>query len=118
MELDFLQPLSNEVVNFVEGLSSQHLGSKVVLHTESQFPDLDKVLIARKSKRAIGELEVCSHVFLQRTLRWRVRNGKQVEHELGNHIRRWKIRRLDLRGTRVDPHVIIAAALLLKLPCQ
>src|SRR6478735_7948014 len=52
MELDFLQPLNDEVVGFIEGLSSQHLGSKVVLHTDSQFPDLDKIRIA-----LIGVLE-------------------------------------------------------------
>src|SRR5262252_5482877 len=52
------------------------------------FPDLDKVLIARKSKRAVGALEMCSHVVLQGSLRWGVRDGEQVEHELGNHIRR------------------------------
>src|SRR5258705_3433483 len=52
MELDFLQPLNSEVAEFVDGLSSQHLGSKVALHTETQFPDLDKIRIA-----IIGVLE-------------------------------------------------------------
>lgn len=52
MEFDFLHPLNNEVVNFVQSLSSQNLGSKVVLHSETDFPDLDKVQIA-----IIGVLE-------------------------------------------------------------
>src|SRR5262249_39747817 len=82
------------------------------------LPDLDKVLIARKSKRAVGALEVCSHVVLQGTLRWRVRDGEQGEHELGNHIRGWEVRLLALRGTRVDPQVETAEVLLLKLPSQ
>ncbi len=46
MELDFLSPLSEETVLFISSLSSQHLGSKVVLHTEKSFPDLDKVQLA------------------------------------------------------------------------
>ncbi|MFT3793345.1 formimidoylglutamase [Flavobacterium sp.] len=46
MGFDFLAPLEEETVLFIEGLSSQHLGSKVVLHTESDFPDLDQVKMA------------------------------------------------------------------------
>lgn len=46
MGFDFLAPLDEETVQFIEGLSSQHLGSKVVLHTEHDFPDLDQVKIA------------------------------------------------------------------------
>lgn len=46
MEFDFLNPLDNEILNFAKGLSSQHLGSKIALHTENQFPDLDKIKIA------------------------------------------------------------------------
>ncbi|HLF52234.1 formimidoylglutamase [Flavobacterium sp.] len=52
MEFDFLQPLNNEVLKVIEGLSSQHLGSKIVLHTKEQFPDLNKIKIA-----IIGVLE-------------------------------------------------------------
>ncbi len=46
MEFDFLHPLDNEIVQFVNSLSSQHLGSKVVLHSETDFPDLNKIQIA------------------------------------------------------------------------
>lgn len=52
MEFDFLHPLNNEIVTFVESLTSQNLGSKVVLHSETDFPNLDKVQIA-----IIGVLE-------------------------------------------------------------
>ena len=52
MEFDFLKPLDNEILQFVEELSSQQLGSKVVLHTSEDFPDLDKIKIA-----IIGVLE-------------------------------------------------------------
>lgn len=52
MELDFLCPLDHEILKFIEGLSSQQLGSKVVFHTEEQFPDLNKIKIA-----IIGVLE-------------------------------------------------------------
>src|SRR6478735_9808892 len=65
MELDFLQPLSNDIVDFVDILSSQHLGSKVVLHTDSQFPDLDKIRIAiigvlenRGDKNAVSKVDL------------------------------------------------------------
>lgn len=46
MEFDFLRPLDNEILQFVKELSSQQLGSKVVLHTSEDFPDLDKIKIA------------------------------------------------------------------------
>ncbi|HMI07838.1 MAG TPA: formimidoylglutamase [Flavobacterium sp.] len=46
MGLDFLVPVDAETISFVEGLSSQHLGSKVVFHTEKDFPDLTQVKIA------------------------------------------------------------------------
>lgn len=52
MEFDFLAPLDKEILSFIHGLSSQQLGSKVVLHTDDQFPDLDKIKIA-----IIGVLE-------------------------------------------------------------
>ncbi|SCY70167.1 formimidoylglutamase [Flavobacterium caeni] len=46
MGLDFLAPLDAEMMKFIENLTSQHLGSKVVFHTESDFPDLNQVKIA------------------------------------------------------------------------
>lgn len=46
MEFDFLAPVDNDVVAFVGQLSSQHLGSKVVFHTDDAFPDIDKINIA------------------------------------------------------------------------
>jgi hypothetical protein len=46
MEFDFLSPLNSDILGFVNELSSQHLGSKMVLHTKSDFPDLDKIKIA------------------------------------------------------------------------
>lgn len=52
MEFDFLEPVSNEIIDFVKQLSSQHLGNKVVFHTADAFPDTDKISIA-----IIGVLE-------------------------------------------------------------
>jgi hypothetical protein len=52
MEFDFLKPLDNEIIQFVEEVSSQQLGSKVVFHTAQDFPDLNKIKIA-----VIGVLE-------------------------------------------------------------
>ena len=49
---DFLEPISSEFVAVLKSLSSQQLGSKVVFHTQEDFPDLDKVKIA-----LIGVLE-------------------------------------------------------------
>lgn len=46
MEFDFLTAVDDEVLAHINGLSSQQLGSKVVLHTADQFPDLDKIKIA------------------------------------------------------------------------
>src|SRR5206468_6596567 len=77
-------------------------------------PDLDEVLIARKSKRPFRALEVRSYVRLQRPAHRRVRNREEIEHELGNGIRRCEIRRLDLRGNGVDQYLIRPAAPLLK----
>ncbi|WP_264565396.1 formimidoylglutamase [Flavobacterium sp. N3904] len=65
MEFDFLVPIENEILNYILGLSSQHLGSKVVLHTNEQVPDLDKIDIAiigvlenRGDKNAIYEVDL------------------------------------------------------------
>lgn len=52
MEFDFLHPLDNNIIEYVQSLTSQNLGSKIVLHSETDFPDLDKVQIA-----IIGVLE-------------------------------------------------------------
>lgn len=46
MEFEFLNPLSTEIVAFVKCLNSQHLGSKIVLHTNDELPDLKKIKIA------------------------------------------------------------------------
>jgi len=52
MEFDFLHPLGNDIMQYVHSLNNQNLGSKVVLHSKTEFPDLDKVQIA-----IIGVLE-------------------------------------------------------------
>jgi len=52
MEFDFLSPIDHEIIQYINGLSSQHLGSKVAFHTDKDFPDTDKVKIA-----VIGVLE-------------------------------------------------------------
>ena len=52
MEFDFLSPLNNEIVAFRDELSSQQLGSKIVLHTSQDFPEVTKVSIG-----IIGVLE-------------------------------------------------------------
>lgn len=46
MAIDFLTPLDNDILDFVKDLSSQHLGSKLVFHTQTSFPDLEKTDIA------------------------------------------------------------------------
>ena len=65
MEFDFLAPVDTEILDFISGLSSQQLGSKIVLHTEKQFPDVNKIKIAligvlenRGSKTAISEVDL------------------------------------------------------------
>ena len=52
MEFDFLAPVDSQIIDFVNDLSSQHLGSKVVFHSDKEFPDLNQVKIA-----IIGVLE-------------------------------------------------------------
>ena len=52
MEFDFLSPVDNEILEYINGLSTQHLGSKIAFHTQKDFPDIDKVKIA-----IIGVLE-------------------------------------------------------------
>ena len=46
MEFDFLEPVNEGVLKFISTLSSQELGSKIVLHTKDQFPDVSKISIA------------------------------------------------------------------------
>jgi hypothetical protein len=46
MEFNFLKPLDDEICKTIKGFSSQQLGSKVVLHTKEDFPDLNKIRIA------------------------------------------------------------------------
>jgi arginase family enzyme len=52
MEFDFLTPVNLEIINYVSGLTSQHMGSKVAFHNDNEFPDIDKIKIA-----IIGVLE-------------------------------------------------------------
>tara|TARA_R110000868_G_scaffold112_7_gene1155 strand:- start:394 stop:1536 length:1143 start_codon:yes stop_codon:yes gene_type:complete len=62
MEFDFLKPIDTD---FLEKLSSQQLGSKIVFHTKDQFPDLNKINIAligvlenRGSDTAFSEVDI------------------------------------------------------------
>jgi arginase family enzyme len=52
MEFDFLSPINQEIIDFAKQLSSQHLGSKIAMHSKETFPDLSKTKIA-----IIGVLE-------------------------------------------------------------
>ncbi len=52
MEFNFLAPLSDEIADFTSGLTAQHFGRKLVLHTRHDFPDLNQIKIA-----IIGVLE-------------------------------------------------------------
>ena len=45
MGFDFLQPVDQSVLDFIDGLSSQALGKKAILHA-NEFPELDNVSIA------------------------------------------------------------------------
>jgi hypothetical protein len=44
--LDFLTPVSEEMALFAQSCDMQQLGSKMVLHTETDFPDLEQVKLA------------------------------------------------------------------------
>ena len=61
MEFDFLSPLDDEILEFINGLSSQNLGSKVVLHSSKDFPDLNKVDLAiigvLENRGAVNQIE-------------------------------------------------------------
>ena len=52
MAFDFLQPLDESVLAFIQGLSPQTLGKKTVFHTNAEFPNIEKASIA-----IIGVLE-------------------------------------------------------------
>ena len=52
MEFDFLQPLDDHFLAFIQGLSPQTLGKKIVFHTDAEFPNIKKASIA-----IIGVLE-------------------------------------------------------------
>jgi hypothetical protein len=65
MEFDFLKPIDDEILDYTSGLTSQQLGSKIVLHTKEQFPDLNKIKIAvigvlenRGDKNAISDIDL------------------------------------------------------------
>jgi arginase family enzyme len=65
MEFDFLRPIDDEILHYINGLTSQQLGSKIVLHTNEQFPDLNKIKIAiigvfenRGDKNAISDIDL------------------------------------------------------------
>ncbi len=46
MEFDFLTPLNTDLIIKLKKNSSQHLSSKVVFHSQDDFPDLNKINIA------------------------------------------------------------------------
>lgn len=46
MIFDFFQPLDIEFIEFIQNLSSQTLGKKVVFHTETDFPKIESAKIA------------------------------------------------------------------------
>lgn len=65
MEFDFLEPVNDGVLKFISSLSSQELGSKIVLHTQDQFPDISRINIAivgvledRRSNDVINEVNL------------------------------------------------------------
>uniref|UniRef100_UPI004049DB23 formimidoylglutamase n=1 Tax=Flavobacterium sp. TaxID=239 RepID=UPI004049DB23 len=46
MVFDFLQPVNSRCLSFIENLSAQSLGKKVVFHTATDFPNLENITIA------------------------------------------------------------------------
>lgn len=62
MVFDFLQPVPEELVSYARSFSNQHLGQKVVFHTDTDFPDLDKVQLAiigvLENRNGIGDPQV------------------------------------------------------------
>ncbi len=43
MVFDFFKPVDSEIISYAEQLSYNSVGNKILLHTESIFPDLDNV---------------------------------------------------------------------------
>lgn len=67
MEFDFLTPIDTDFLIDIKNLSTQHLSSKVVFHTEDDFPDLDKIKIAiigvldnRGDLKSVSEVDLTS----------------------------------------------------------
>jgi arginase family enzyme len=65
MEFDFLEPVNEGILKFISSLSSQELGSKIVLHTQDQFPDISRITIAivgvledRRNSNVINEVDL------------------------------------------------------------
>lgn len=65
MEFDFLEPVNDGILKFINSLSSQELGSKIVFHTRDQFPDISKITIAivgvledRRNSNVINEVNL------------------------------------------------------------
>ena len=59
MGLDFLAPLDSGIVEYASGLSMQQFGSKIALHSEHDFPNLDRIKIAIigvMENRGLGQL--------------------------------------------------------------
>jgi arginase family enzyme len=52
MAFEFLKPLNSDFVNYVSSFSTQNLGSKIIMHTDQEQPNLEEVNIA-----IIGVLE-------------------------------------------------------------
>ena len=46
MIFEYLQPVSEEIQKFTEGLSNQTLGKKIVMHTATDYPNLENISIA------------------------------------------------------------------------
>lgn len=46
MEFDFLEPVSNQLIHFRNALSAQQLGSKMAIHSENEFPELENCKMA------------------------------------------------------------------------
>lgn len=46
MMFEYLQPVSENIQKFVETLSNQTLGKKVVMHTETDYPNLENISLA------------------------------------------------------------------------